>query len=86
MLSALPELRSLITETRRTGEAQEADLRGPLFQPGRAPAVFRARVAPVGGGTVAVLLEDVSDTRRLEDVRRDFVANVSHELKTPSAR
>jgi two-component system sensor histidine kinase SenX3 len=34
---------------------------------------------------VAVLLEDVTDARRLEDVRRDFVANVSHELKTPAA-
>ena len=33
-------------------------------------------------GAVAVI-EDVSDRRRLEAVRRDFVANVSHELKTP---
>ena len=32
-----------------------------------------------------MLLEDVTDARRLEDVRRDFVANVSHELKTPAA-
>ncbi len=83
VLSALPELRLLISATRSTQQAQEADLHGPLFRPGRAPAVYRARVAPVGGGTVAVLLEDVSDSRRLEDVRRDFVANVSHELKTP---
>jgi two-component system sensor histidine kinase SenX3 len=47
--------------------------------------VYRARLAPIGDGTVAVLLEDVTDARRLEDVRRDFVANVSHELKTPTA-
>jgi two-component system, OmpR family, phosphate regulon sensor histidine kinase PhoR len=35
-----------------------------------------------GGGAVLVFL-DVSQLRRLEDVRRDFVANASHELKTP---
>ena len=34
-------------------------------------------------GYVALLLDDVTEARRLEAVRRDFVANVSHELKTP---
>jgi two-component system phosphate regulon sensor histidine kinase PhoR len=47
--------------------------------------VYRARLSPIGDGTVAVLLEDVTDARRLEDVRRDFVANASHELRTPLA-
>ena len=32
---------------------------------------------------MALLLADVTETRRLEAVRRDFVANVCHELKTP---
>jgi len=36
-----------------------------------------------GAGAFLVTVEDVSDRRRLEEVRRDFVANVSHELKTP---
>jgi signal transduction histidine kinase len=43
--------------------------------------LFSARALP-GGGAVLVL-HDLTDVRRLETVRRDFVANVSHELKTP---
>nr|MCU0868065.1 phosphate regulon sensor histidine kinase PhoR [Burkholderiales bacterium] len=44
-----------------------------------------ARAGPLPGGEGAVLLvcRDVTDVRRLETVRRDFVANVSHELRTP---
>ncbi len=85
VLAALPELRRLVRDTRVHARAQETELSAPLERPGRPPAVYRARLAPLGDGTVAVLLEDVTDARRLEDVRRDFVANVSHELKTPAA-
>ena len=43
-------------------------------------------VGPKGGAAgVVVQLRDVTDLRRLENVRRDFTANVSHELKTPVA-
>ena len=85
VLVGLPQLRRLIRDTRVHGKPYDAELESPLGRPGRPPAVFRARLAPIGDGTVAVLLEDVTDARRLEDVRRDFVANVSHELKTPAA-
>jgi two-component system sensor histidine kinase SenX3 len=47
------------------------------------PIELEARIAPLHGGLVAVIVDDRSEARRVEDVRRDFVANVSHELKTP---
>ena len=46
-------------------------------------SVFVVRSAPLPSGGAVAFVEDVSERRRIDQVRTDFVANVSHELKTP---
>jgi two-component system, OmpR family, sensor histidine kinase SenX3 len=60
----------------------EVDL-SPLESRGREPAAVLAQVRPLGEGYTVVEATDTSEAVRLEVTRRDFVANVSHELKTP---
>ncbi|WP_219413163.1 sensor histidine kinase [Pseudonocardia nigra] len=55
----------------------------PLDHRGRQPAAVLAHVRPLGDGFSMVEADDTSEAVRLEATRRDFVANVSHELKTP---
>jgi two-component system sensor histidine kinase SenX3 len=81
---ALNELRALAGQARRAAQPQEADVRLLSGWLPREPVAVHARAVLVGRrGQVGLLVEDVTDARRVEDVRRDFVANVSHELKTP---
>ncbi len=77
------ELRHLSRQVRRDGDIREVELdlpRGPL---GRGRMTVGARVAPLGSAFVLLLVDDRTKARRVEEVRRDFVVNVSHELKTP---
>jgi two-component system phosphate regulon sensor histidine kinase PhoR len=73
-----PALEELLERARDEVATAEFDL------PGTPPRRMLARVTPLHAGAGQVLvMHDVSEMRRLETVRRDFVANVSHELRTP---
>lgn len=56
-----------------------------IYGPPRRTLTIRSSVIDDGRRPLGVLaiIEDISERRRLEDIRRDFIANVSHELKTP---
>jgi two-component system, OmpR family, sensor histidine kinase SenX3 len=72
-----------LLEQARKGAVGERELQ--LFGPPREVLQVRAMPLRDGGRVVgaAAFVRDVSEARRIESVRRDFVANVSHELKTP---
>ncbi len=72
------DLADAVARTRRHGgEVGVATTRGDR--------TLEARLSRGAGGDVTLVVDDVSESRRLESMRRDFVTNASHELKTPVA-
>jgi two-component system, OmpR family, sensor histidine kinase SenX3 len=76
----VPELVDVVHQVRRDGVIRQVDID---VRRGGGPANVQARVAPLSSRLVLVLAEDRTRERRVEAIRRDFVVNVSHELKTP---
>jgi signal transduction histidine kinase len=84
----VPALLTLVQQVRTSG-SRRADVSLPGDLVGSGPRLVGVHGVRLESGTVpapgpvALVLQDVTEARRLEAVRRDFVANVGHELKTP---
>jgi len=78
------ELLALIRVVRREDQSQQGNIEIPRGPVGEGVKNLLVKVTPLGkDGLVLIVADDVSEGDRIDSVRRDFVANISHELKTP---
>ena len=78
---AIEQVNKLIKRSRKSGTSLQEEFE--LDTPEGTPLKVLVRVAPLGSRFVLLVAEDRSDIYRIDNVRRDFIANISHELKTP---
>ena len=74
----VPALADAVTEANETGRSFDVEVE-------REGRELLAQASITAEGVVALVMSDLTESRRLEAVRRDFVTNASHELKTPVA-
>ncbi|GAT73949.1 signal transduction histidine kinase [Microbacterium sp. HM58-2] len=78
-----PELRQLVRGVRSTGASATESLRITRGGLSLDPRLVSARASAISPRMSLLIIRDVTEQERLDQMRRDFVANTSHELKTP---
>ncbi|MFK3678365.1 sensor histidine kinase [Microbacterium sp. NPDC090218] len=78
-----PELRQLVRGVREAGGSVTESMRITRGGLSLDPRLVSARASVIGTRLVLLIIRDVTEQERLDQMRRDFVANTSHELKTP---
>ena len=74
----------MVDSVRRTGLTEQRKMELPRSRHSSDSLIYLdVRVASLLSGRVLILADDETNVRRADAVRRDFTANVSHELKTP---
>lgn len=76
------ELEDIVDRARTSGKIEAIDTELEIGLR-KKPSFFSVRAVEIGDGNVLLMLEDRTKAKRLDDTRRDFIANISHELKTP---
>lgn len=82
--SIIEQIVPIVEKARQRGDTDPVELSLPRPNvPGRHTIDLRVAASPLPHDNILITIQDISERKRLDDIRRDFTANASHELKTP---
>jgi two-component system, OmpR family, sensor histidine kinase SenX3 len=77
------EILAIVRAVRRTGKSHQGLVEIPRGPIGQGKRKIKIAVTSLDEDTILILINDESEKSRVDAIRRDFIANISHELKTP---
>lgn len=77
------EILAIVRAVRRTGKSHQGIVEIPRGPIGEGKRKIKIAVTSLDEDSILLLINDESEKNRVDAIRRDFIANISHELKTP---